>query len=193
MKNKYPFILQLPFCCVPATLQKILYRRGLDIFDQEYIGAALGLQLPMKGKDFFSHPEIIYLSKEPKAGYGTQIEKRQYSINSFFKQNKIPLVISRLCSFKHVGNLEKFITGHLRAGHDIMLRYNNIIFNRKDGKGYGHISVIADYDQGKKEVAISDTELPFIKQVSLEQLIYATSDRIDGIKRGFYFVKRADS
>lgn len=190
MPTKYPNILQLPFCCVPATLQKILYRHGLDILDQELIGAELGLRLPPKGKDFFSNPKIIYLKQTPKEGYGTQIEKRRYSINTFFRRNRIPLKFSRLYHFNQEDGLNNFLVKQFQLGNDVVLRYNNAIFKRKDGKSYGHFSLLTGIDKAKKTVTISDTELPFIKQSALTDLLFATSDQIDGIKRGFYLVSR---
>jgi hypothetical protein len=188
MPTKYPNILQLPFCCVPATLQKVLYRHGLDILDQEIIGAELGLRLPEKGREFFSHPDIVYLAKAPKAGFGTQIEKSKYAINKFFQHHEIPLKISELYHFQSTKQLEIFIDKNLKLGNDIILRYNNAIFKRPEGKSYGHFSLITELKKGR--VIVSDTELPFKKSATLKELILATSTQIDGIKRGFYIIEK---
>lgn len=187
--RKYPSILQLPFCCVPATLQKVLYRHGLDILDQEYIGAELGLRLPLKGKLFFSQREITYLKEAPRGGFGTQIEKQAYSINAFFRSNKIPLRISRMHRFASAPEFERFLVTHLRQGHDVVLRYNNAIFKGKDQKGYGHLSLITSYSAAKSRVELSDTEQPFTKRATVRQLLLAMSETFDGIKRGVYIIE----
>ncbi len=54
----HPF-LQLPFCCVPAVLQWIFYRRGLDIGNQIEIAKELGLVLPTRFREIFADEEII--------------------------------------------------------------------------------------------------------------------------------------
>ena len=197
MKNKFsqnyhPFY-QLPYCCVPAILQWILHRHNLDIFDQETIGGELGLRLPLKGKDFFINPNIKYLSQEPKTGYGTQIEKKRYSINNFFNKYKIPLRISEMSIMKNESELREFLISHLIKHDDIIIRYNNKVFKDADQKSYGHFSVITEFDNGTNEVTIGDPELPHFKKMSLDQIIYATSDKIDGIQRGFYIVSKQTS
>lgn len=68
---------QLPYCCVPATLQWILYRHGLDILNQESIGAELGLRLPTKGKKLFKNRQIIFLDKTRKERFWYADRKKE--------------------------------------------------------------------------------------------------------------------
>jgi len=83
-KKKYRPIHQLPYCCVPATLQWILYRRRLDILDQETIGVELGLQLPERFMNLISNKKIII--KPNNFGYfGTQIEKKNILLINFLE------------------------------------------------------------------------------------------------------------
>lgn len=179
----------MPYCCVPATLQWILYRRGLDIFDQEYIGASLGLRLPVKGKAFFQNKNIIFTNNEPKDGYGTQIEKEKYSIGGFFEENKIPLKISDLIIIDNKKALEELLIDNLLAENDIILRYNNIITKSRGQTSYGHFSVVCQFDKAKSLVIIGDPEPPFFKEVSLADVIYSTTKRVDGVQRGLYLVR----
>lgn len=188
LSRKYRPILQLPYCCVPAILQWILYRRGLDILDQEFIGVCLGLRLPSKGKILFANKDIIYTDKEPETGYGTQIENKKYSIQSFFEKYRIPLAISEMIVTNNSKELNELLIDQLSMGNDIILRYNNAITKLPDTKNYGHFSVISRYNSRTKEVRIGDPEMPFFKTVTLDQIVYATSKEIDGIQRGIYIV-----
>lgn len=185
----YRPILQLPYCCVPATLQWILYRHRLDILDQESIGAELGLRLPVKGKTLFRNRRIRFVPTVPKEGYGTQIEKERYSIKRFLSKNNIALEISDIFLPRTKRELEKFLREELTAGHDIILRYNNQIFKRAGEKSYGHFSVVAGFDNRTERVTIGDPEMPHFKTASLEQILYSMSERIDGIRRGLYIVR----
>ena len=180
---------QLPYCCVPATLQWILYRHGFDILDQESIGAELGLRLPTKGKKLFKNRQIIFLDKAPKSGFGTQIERKKYSIQRFFSKNGIALEISKLIVPRTKRELKKIIHEHLIKNHDVILRFNNRIFKKDGEKSYGHFSVITEFDERSERVKIGDPELPHFKTVLLDQVLFSISDKIDGIPRGLYIVK----
>ena len=197
ISQKYNPIYQLPYCCVPATLQWILYRRGLDILDQQSIGAELGLQLPQKGQKLFSHPNIVFTDIVPETGYGTQIHKPEYSIQGFFDRHQIPLNISDLYQFTSPATLSDFLLAHFTEDRDIIIRYHTRIFQQaEDAKnepgnkssGYGHFSVMVSYDVENGKITLGNPDLPFYSEVSLEDLIFAMSDQIDGIKRGLYIV-----
>ncbi len=165
---QYRAIHQLPFCCVPAILQCILYRRGLDILDQESIGSELGLRIPEKFSKYFCCPKIIILpNNNPE--FGTQIFEKKYTIQKFFDKYKLPLKISKQYDFDSIKKLRNFIINSLRQDVDIILRFNNKIFKKKDEKPAGHFSLIVDYNRNKKEVIIGDPEPPFFKKVSLKK------------------------
>lgn len=180
----------MPYCCVPATLQWILYRHGLDVLDQETIGAELGLRLPLKGKEFFNSKKIHYVVNEPKEGYGTQIEKEKYSIKKFFNTYDIPLQISEMHQFTDSVPLKEFLVRHLSKNNDIIIRYNNELLKREGQKSCGHFSVIAEFDDETNTAIIGDPELPHFKNATLDQIIFSISDQIDGIQRGLYLVTR---
>lgn len=188
LSKPYRPIQQMPYCCVPATLQWILHRRGFDILDQEIIGVYLGLRLPVKCKKLFKNKDIIFTDKEPRGGYGTQIEKKKYSINNFFYKNDINLKISELEVINNKKRLKEFLVENFKANNDIVLRYNNEITRLPEQKPYGHLSVVSQFDEESETVFIGDSELPFLKKVSLDDILYSISEKIDGIQRGLYYV-----
>jgi hypothetical protein len=186
MKAKqYRPIYQLPYCCVPATLQWILYRRKLDIYDQIMIGAELGLRVPERFLKYFDNENIRMFSNE--AGeYGTQILKEEYSIKRFFENHSIPLLISEEFHFENVNDLKVFLKANLlEKDVDIVVRYNNAILNQDNC--VGHFGVVADMQNDT--AIIGDPEPPFFKEVSLEELLLSISDKIDGVRRGLYLIR----
>lgn len=170
----------MPYCCVPATLQWILYRHKLDILDQETIGVELGLRLPIKTKSIFKHKNIKFFNNNSKIKFGTQIEKKKFSINKFFKKYNFNLKISKLNYFSDTEKLEKFIIKNITNNYDIILRYYN-------GK-CGHFSLITAYNKKLKQAVIGDPEGPFFRTMSLNKILSSMSNKFDGIKRGLYVI-----
>lgn len=185
--------MQMPYCCVPATLQWVLYRRGINIFDQESIGVALGLVLPLRGKSFFQNKQIVFTDIEPSDGYGTRIELEKYSIPNFFKRKQISLHFSELIYVSNEKQLSELLKENFITGNDIILRYNNKITTKDGQKSYGHFSLITQYDSASGKVVLGDPELPFFKTVSLKQIIFSVSDEIDGTRRGIYIISDKSS
>lgn len=91
MKQKiyYKPIVQLPYHCVPACLKMVLSRRDIKSGTQEEIGYDLGLVAPKEKVHLFK--KVRTAKKQPASGYGTQVTKRQYSINNFFRKHTIEL------------------------------------------------------------------------------------------------------
>lgn len=85
---KYNKIIQKPYCCVGACLEAILNRHNIENTGQEDIAYQLGLIVPEEDKNLFKR---VRIGEKPNAGYGTQIQKEEYSINNYFVQNNIPL------------------------------------------------------------------------------------------------------
>lgn len=86
---KYKKIVQKKYCCVGACLEMVLNRHHIKNSGQEDIAYQLGLIVPDEVKDNYKK---VWSGKKPIAGYGTQIQEEQYSINHYFNENKIPLV-----------------------------------------------------------------------------------------------------
>jgi len=68
---------------------------------------------------------------------------------------------------------------------DIVVRFNNSIFNKEDG--VGHFGLVIRV-QGEV-VTIGDSEPPFLKDITLKELFFSISGEIDGVKRGLYLVE----
>lgn len=185
--NKYRPFLQMPYCCVPATLQSVFYRRGLDILDQETIGAYLGLRVKKDHLKYFQNPKIQVVNDGEEAM--TQILKNEYSIQNLFDKLKYPLKISEEIQFSDLQEIDKFLQVKIKEDVDIILRYNNSLF-QSNKKGVGHFSLISEYDDKSREVLILDPDPPFLKILKLEDLYTSISNKLDGIQRGLYIVER---
>lgn len=185
MFKDYRSFHQLPFCCVPATLQWVLYRRGLDILDQETIGVALGLRMPEKFAYLLSNPEVVVLPDDAPE-HGTQIFTKGYTINEFFEKFAIPLSLSQQYRFNGERELNVFLRENVKTENDVIIRFHNAVF--KKGKGAGHLAVVTDFDHKTSVATIGDPNPPFLKRMTLQEILRAMSGDIDGQERGMFVI-----
>lgn len=176
---RYRHVSQKPYCCVPACLSMILSRRGYKSPKQEDIAYDLGVVLP---------PEHVHLlprshdAESSKAGYGTRIHLKQFSITSFFKKKGYRLEEKYVSAkrFKTSHDFGKFLKNNLDKGNDQMICFNQ---GRLKGKkrSWGHCAVIARV--GEKVVFMYDPDprKRFVeRRVSIKKLYDATKHHFRG-------------
>ena len=107
----YTPVTEKPYCCIPAALQMILKRRGLQYQSQEEIGYQLGLIVPSELKHQFTQ---VRTGPEPNAGYGTQTSKKEFSIPLYCGDDIIICYNSQLLfgdgDIEHVSLIQSFDT-----------------------------------------------------------------------------------
>lgn len=86
-----PFVQQ-PYCCLPATLQTILYKNSLPLYSQEEIGGLLGLVVAPEDAKYFWNVETA--DTPPPAGYGTRINTDQYSLSRLIETLGLPFQLT---------------------------------------------------------------------------------------------------
>ncbi len=135
---KYKKIKQIPYCCVPACISMILGRYKIKHGSQEDIGYELGLIVPRNKNKLFKR---VRVGKMPLAGYGTQVGKKEYSVNNFFGNNNIGLKETYYAP-KDIKNIKLFIKNNIEKQNDIMVCFNNkALFGLGD---FGHVCLIQE-------------------------------------------------
>ena len=136
MNQKPPYkpLDQKPYCCVPTCITMVLDRRKISHGSQDEIGYELGLTVPKEKAHLYTKVRTV---KKPIAGWGTQVNKKQYSINSFFKKNKIGLKETYFF-VKDISGVREFIISNIKSNKDIIVCFNN---KKLHGRGdWGHVS-----------------------------------------------------
>ena len=162
----YTPVTEMPYSCVPAVLQMILKRRGLKYQSQEEIGYQLGLIVPSEDKDHFTK---VRTGSEPKAGYGTQTSKEEFSIPNYFRKNNLPLKLTKRQP-AHVQELRKCLNNFLSCDDDVIICYNRqLLFGDGDLE---HVSLIQSFDNEADRILIIDPAIgaPKYRKVNLEKL-----------------------
>ena len=183
--NQKPFykpIKQKPYCCVPACISMVLDRRKTKHSSQEEIGYELGLIIPKEKIHLFTK---IKTGKKPIAGYGTQVNKKKYSINNYFFKNKIKLKETHYPIEKNK-NTNKFIVENLRSGNDLIVCFNNK--KLYGGEDYGHVSLIQKINDNIITLIDPENNVPDKRKVKLQKLVDAMECHGKKKRGGFWII-----
>ena len=171
--SRYTHITQQPFCCVPACVQMVLSRRNLPLFSQDYIGAELGLALT---------------GKKPSAGWGTQVDKLEYSINSFFRKHNLPLQ-EEYFPVSKLENIAEWTNKQISYDNDLLVCFNyGLLYQNKYQKHQGHVCIL---DSMQKENAIlvdPEESAQAYRHVGLKNLIDSTRLHGENNLGGFWLI-----
>ncbi len=178
----YKPVTQLPYHCVPACLMMILDRRNIKHGSQQEIGYELGLIVPAEEAHKF---EKVRTGEKPIAGYGTQVAKKQFSINHFFKKSSIELKESYFPPEK-IDDYAKFITNSIGESNDLIVCFNNkSLFGSGD---WGHTCVIQGLEGSVVTLIDPAIGEPKKRKVSLSDLISAIEKHGKSRRAGFWVI-----
>jgi len=179
--KKYIPITQQSYCCVPACMQMVLLRRKIPLLSQEEIGWYLGLIVPRKDKWLFKK---VRTGKKPRAGWGTQINKKQYSINNFLKKKKIKLREKEIF-ITEPEDIRKFLKKNLKNKDIIACFEYGKLYNTKSKSG--HVSIVEKIERNYITLIEPGADLPKYRKVSLRNLSKAIKSH-EKRKGGFWMI-----
>ena len=180
----YLSVTEKPYCCVPAVLQMILMRRGLKYQSQEEIGYQLGLIVPYEYRHRFTR---VRTGSEPKAGYGTQTYKDEFSIPNYFCKNNLPLILTKRQPAR-IQEFRKYLSNALSRGDDVVICYNRqLLFGEGDRE---HVSLIQSFDNEADMVSIIDPAIgaPKYQKLNLEKLSNVLISKRAAEQKGLWII-----
>lgn len=154
--SRYVPLTQQRWCCVPTCIQMIMYKHGIPLAPAELIGYYLGLTIPKEELKYFWKGRT---GKKPRAGWGTQIYKKEYSPNVAFEKLGIPLRMSlRLINeFPDLQTFSAYLKSVDKSNRDVLVCYDwGTLFN--DGHHGGHVCVLDKVYLRRGEMRIIDPE-----------------------------------
>ena len=168
--SRYITFTQQKSCCVPACLSIIMYKNKIPLVTQEVLGYHLGLIVAPKSKKLFWNARTV---KKPKAGYGTQIYKKQYSLNPILRKLKIPLKmkleqVNDLSKAELVQRLEKAE----KKNEDICVCFDHGMLSKDKTIGHGHVCVFDRIYAKQNKIRLIDPSpnRPKWRMVNITQL-----------------------
>jgi hypothetical protein len=142
-RTRYVPIRQMPFCCGPASVQMVMLRKGIKLIPQEYLGYHMGLTVPPESAKHFYN---VRVSETPptKAGFGSQIQKEEFSLNTVFQTLEIPLSLEFFGAddFTSFSNFKAKLEELLATNEDVLICLHVGVWLEDPAKDHGHIMVI---------------------------------------------------
>lgn len=170
LEPPYTTLTQQPFCCVPACIQMVLYRRGLSLLEQEEIGIDLGLTVPLENGGLFENVPTLTKPPTDTGDWGTRINIKKYDLNSFFKKRGFHLRSTYVHQDK-IKEVPFFIASNLEQRNDILtcFRYGTL-YNENVPHGHGSLIEKINGTQITLVEPMADLKR---KSVSVDKLIEA--------------------
>lgn len=180
--HRYLPLTQQRFCCVPACVQMILYRRGLKIFSQDEIGYCLGLTVP---EEYLKILPMARVGNKPSAGWGTQVGRKEYSINNFFRKYNLPLR-ENYYSVSKIKEIKSWIKCVINRGDDIIVcfEYGKLY----KGGSQGHVSIIESISEDCVVLVEPGTKGSKYRKINLKKLINSMKSHGTKNRGGFWVI-----
>lgn len=159
--SRYIPFTQQSSCCVPTSIQMIMYRNNIPLIPAEELGYHLGLTVaPEDGPLFYK----ARTSDTPPAtsGYGTQISHPEYEPNKVFTKLDIPLSfkLKLAADIKDEADLLKELQEVEGANSDALLCYNHGVIRGQYEPNSGHVVVFDKVIDGKVRVVDASWKQP---------------------------------
>lgn len=159
--SRYIPFTQQSNCCVPTSIQMIMYRNNISLIPAEELGYHLGLTVsPQEGHLFYKARTSA--TPPSAAGYGTQIFEPQYEPNKVFKQLGIPLSFKKVLADEITSkdDLLKQLHQVEDDNSDALLCFNHGVV-RGEYKPYsGHVAVFDKVIDGKIQLVDASPNQP---------------------------------
>jgi hypothetical protein len=159
--SRYIPFTQQSYCCVPTSIQMIMYRNGIPLIPAEELGYHLGLTVPPDMAHLFY--EVRTAGTPPAtAGYGTQIFTPGYEPNEVFKKLGIPLSFSvtRAGELKTEDGLLRELRRVESDNTDALLCFNHGVVRGKFEPYTGHVVVFDRVIDGKARIVDASWKHP---------------------------------
>lgn len=168
-----------------------MYRNDIPLIPAELIGYHLGLVVPESERQYFWQGRT---GEIPKAGWGTQIYKPEYSPNVAFKKLGIPLRMNMrfISTFPDVASLIKYLESVQKDDLDVLTCFDYGVLHDTDYHG-GHVCVVDKVFLDENKVRVIDTEYqsPKWRMVDISKLYEAMKEHGDDKSGGMWELKVA--
>ena len=179
---KYRKVIQKPYCCVGACLEMVLNRNNINNNGQVDIACKLGLTVPEEYKD--KYPNAI-IGEKPEAGFGTQIQKEEFSINKFFKKNNIELR-EEYHFITDISIVKKFLLDNKE--YDILICCHCATLYDDPCADWGHMILFERIENNNITILDPSSKRNY-ETISLKKLLNAVAIHGANNGEGFYLIK----
>ncbi|MEK7618000.1 MAG: hypothetical protein AAB410_02540 [Patescibacteria group bacterium] len=190
--SRYIPFSQQPYCCVPTSIQMVMYRHGIPLIPAELLGYYLGLTVPKRAAGFFWNANIGKRAASqirPIAGYGTMIYEKKFEPNKVFKKLKIPLrmELRPVSSFRDFMEFKNYLAGLAKKDFDVLLCFHHGTLVNDPSKDNGHVVVLDKVYLTEQKIRFVDpTRGPKWKIFSMKKMYEAMKAHNSSKVGGFW-------
>lgn len=191
MKHRYIPFTQQPYLCVAACFQMIMYRHNLPLVAQEELAYEMGLTVPEKDVYLF---EKARTGAKPSAGWGTQIQKDEYSPSSVFSKFNIPLSFKRIgaADFKNPEGLRELLQNAQAEDADAVLCFDyGKLWDIVPSNG-GHVCVFDRIEGDNVHIIDPERSVPKYRTTTITKLFDAMDFHGDNNATGVWLIEKVD-
>lgn len=188
--SRYVPLTQQPRCCVPTSIQMIMYRKGIPLIPAEELGHHLGLTVSPEDGELFYKARVA--AKPPSAaGYGTQIFNREYEPNKIFKKLGIPLrfTLTLADELRDTKDLLYRLKEIEKNDEDALLCFNHGVIRGKFEPFTGHVAVFDRISKGQIQLVDASPKQPKWRLVSVELMFEAIKRHGNDSSGGIWLFK----
>lgn len=170
--SRYIPFTQQPSCCVPTSIQMVMYKNGIPLIPAEELGYHLGLVVHPDKAHFFYN--VRTSPTPPSAGYGTRIYESEFEPNAVFKKLGIPLSL-KVHGIKNMSSPDDLLAKLAEAekkDRDVLFCFNHGALTDED-KDWGHIVVFDRIVDGQLRIVDPAPEHPKWRLVTVDKMYHA--------------------
>lgn len=186
--SRYIPFTQQRSCCVPTSIQMIMYRNNIPLIPSEELGYHLGLTVSPEDSHLFYG---VRTSPKPPSsvGYGTQIFKPEYEPNKVFSELGIPLKFSQklAAELQTETDLLEMLNEVETNNIDALLCFNHGVIRGKYEPNTGHVVVFDRVIDGKVRVVDASPRQPKWRFIDSNVLLDAIKRHDNENSGGIWF------
>lgn len=178
--SRYIPFVQQPYCCVPASIQAVLYKNNLPLVSQEEIGTALGLVVPPDAKDAFYNVEV-HEKPVVSSGFGTRVQEPAYDIPSLIRAQKWP--------FKYTAQYATMLSDRVALATELKKiedQNNDALVCFQNDHGTGHVCVFDRILNGTIRLIDPSPMAPKWRSMPIDELFNRIQTHGDGNGGGLW-------
>lgn len=190
MTHRYVPFVQQPYCCVAACFQIVMYKHGIPLIPQEELAYEMGLVVPEKDMQLFNK---VRTGEKPSSGWGTQIQKEEYSPNKLFQRLNVPLQFSRLSNkdLKDADGLRKLLEEIEKEDKDALLCFDYGRLWDVPSNG-GHVCVFDRIEGDEVHIIDPERNVPKYRTATLSRLFDAMDFHGEHNATGVWLLDKAN-
>ncbi len=192
--SRYIPFTQQSSCCVPTSIQMIMYRNNIPLIPAEELGYHLGLTVATEEAPLFYN---VRTADTPPAasGFGTQIFRPEYEPNNVFKKLGVPLSFDQKLASEidNEAHLLKILHDVEEHNSDALLCYNHGVIRGEFQPNSGHVVVFDKIIDDKVRIVDASWKQPKWRLIELALLLDAIKQHGDGNSGGVWLFEKIEA